>query len=1066
MQVYEAAIQKRRRAGHNIVNLEDYIDNVAIQCDLLQKINDLRVEADQYNISSAHNRVGMFQSLEKYVHSVHDQFVERRLAQEMPHLFDNLTQVFTGLASARENDFAGAATAAAASPLAVPVVQMGNGSAEHLSLYCASRVGLETIRIWKQLSLHELQPSLSKSMDDFAAKLTETLVTQRPPAVTDAAAAGVYKTSNATVVLFFDHIQHDTPEDHVEAQSRVLTCLKMLTDNLVDDPPHSLMDVDVDGSGRANRTMQLLNCNDIMSPPVWCLPLAHSPQYLAQLWRLAEEAHQGDLYVPLEFDTEWISEDPYHTSSEEEGGSARRNRSGSSSGNLMRNVELDDPWTGAMDEAQREAFTKLLTPQGVDHLVAKVIKRMDTKAAARTSRNQKVTVSRSSRNDDHRTAAHSNAGSATSSAASVERASSSNNSRVLEAPEAVAVKTPMGPGTLIQNYRRDGMVSVKLQWGAIGHYRKECVEVAGGSAGGTVDRKAERQSYSAAQAFYVNGSAGRFLHNDMELHNIMARLVTLVRVQRIIGDFVAINHANLSLYMHGRTSSGLTKTIEGTITRWVEKFDQDKLSDLLDLAEQAVSKGTPIDPQDFIKLLEKCAMPAGQVSAVKKDKDPPPAHAAKAERRVSDVHKELAKLADRPTTAPKVMTTLPSMASTPAPASAPVKVHKERSKTPTDVRTLARYTKDGEILRELMLAIMRNRKISQGSIANEYYKHFRYETSQGGVSAWFHFRGNSSTFDAMNHCALMWAEDQKGHLTAEEQATLAAVNKRMEPGQQGHQFPSHHGSISSQGATDASLGMQESSSGASYPESQEYTPVIKTEEPLGAPLVDSSSVANGVANGVHTSLPAVSSQDARADAANSVSDNEMSVDADQESGADDSDRDEGTSTVDGQIDVDVAAEPTISNGDANSHFVPLPAAVLTSKSSVSTVSELCLTAPLLGGKDSAHHETSMMVLPLGETAHSLSVSPVVPQSIHSATSNGTSADAPLPAPPVEIRTIDDLHSSVVYEMNRRKVSQSKAAVEANLRDLGMGQPALSKFLSIASINNNDRGKMFSDYMVK
>jgi hypothetical protein len=36
----------------------------------------------------------------------------------------------------------------------------------------------------------------------------------------------------------------------------------------------------------------MLNCNDIMSPPLWVLPLVHSPQYLAHLWELAEEAKQ------------------------------------------------------------------------------------------------------------------------------------------------------------------------------------------------------------------------------------------------------------------------------------------------------------------------------------------------------------------------------------------------------------------------------------------------------------------------------------------------------------------------------------------------------------------------------------------------------------------------------------------------------------------------------------------------------------------------------------------------------------------------------------------------------
>lgn len=1069
---------------------------MAVQRDLLQKINELRIEADQFNISSAQSRVGMFQNLEKYVRSVQDEFVGRRLAREMPQLFDNLTQVLTGILPSPN---AGGSGISASVDGIMRDAQNG-ASAENLSLYCASRVGLETIRIWKQLSLHELQPSLVQSMEDFSAKLGKTLANQKPPTITDAAAASVYKASNSTVVLFFDHLQHDTPEDHVEAQSRVLTCLKMLTDHLVDDPPHSLMDVDVNieesegsggGTGKANRTMQLLNCNDILSPPVWCLPLAHSPQYLAQLWRLAEEANQGDLYVPLEFDTEWISEDPYHTSSDDEGSAVRRNRTGpsSSTGNLMRNVELDDPWVGAMDEAQREAFTKLLTPMGVDHLVAKVIKRMDSKVAARTNRSQKVSLSRAARGDDRSSAAHSNGASA-SNPTPTSVSSSNGNSRVLEPAEPVPVKTSMGPGTLIQNYRRDGILSVKLQWGAVGHFRKENVEIVGGNTGGgdAGNRKAERQSYSAAQAFYVSGSAGRFLHNDMELHNIMARLVTLVRVQRIIGDFVAINHANLSLYMHGRTSSGLTKTIEATITRWVEKFDQDKLSVLLDTAEQASSKGSPIDPQEFIRMLQKCAMPEGQVSVVKKDANPPPAHSAKAERRVSDMHKELARLADRPssskisavaatsssTTEVPAMTTAAAAvitnASPAAPPAAALKVHKERSKTPTDVRTLARYSKDGETLRELMLVIMRNRRISQGSIANEYYKSFRYETSQGGVSAWFHFRGNSNTFDAMNHCALMWADDQKHYLTAEEQATLALVNKRMsqEPGQQNHQFASHngHSSAGSQG-TRGTDGAVESTSNVDASQDRESTEVQTEVIPASSEPV--------------SHIPTTSEPAAVRTQKSVESDTEMSVDAGQESGGEDRERDVKSTAANRQNKKATTASVTDNRISTSAKLFASPPSSGTVKTTSTNFCDFVLglgdANPLLSGGTSALHATSELALPVQEAAalsapHTLVAPtptpalPTAPTMSMSIPAVSMTENAPPPAPPVMIRTIDDLHGAVVYEMNRRKVSQSKAAIEANLRDLGMGQPALSKFLSIASINNNDRGKMFSDYMVK
>ena len=48
-------------------------------------------------------------------------------------------------------------------------------------------------------------------------------------------------------------------------------------------------------------------CNDVRGPPLWALPLVHSPKYLSQLWGFAEEAKRDDLFVPLEFDSEWES---------------------------------------------------------------------------------------------------------------------------------------------------------------------------------------------------------------------------------------------------------------------------------------------------------------------------------------------------------------------------------------------------------------------------------------------------------------------------------------------------------------------------------------------------------------------------------------------------------------------------------------------------------------------------------------------------------------------------------------------------------------------------------------
>ena len=53
---------------------------------------------------------------------------------------------------------------------------------------------------------------------------------------------------------------------------------------------------------RKDRTLIIHSCNDVTSPPLWELPLVHSPYYLGQLYEFAEEARRDDLFVPLEFD--------------------------------------------------------------------------------------------------------------------------------------------------------------------------------------------------------------------------------------------------------------------------------------------------------------------------------------------------------------------------------------------------------------------------------------------------------------------------------------------------------------------------------------------------------------------------------------------------------------------------------------------------------------------------------------------------------------------------------------------------------------------------------------------
>jgi len=812
--VFEAAVQKRKSAGLQLTSLEDFIDNVSEQQQLLRRINELRIEVDRYNVSSAENRFVTFQGVQKYVQNVHSDFIQMRLSIEIPQLFDNLVSTFTQSTSLLDHSVHPGASSAVP-----PSMQESS-----LSLQCAARVGLETVRIWRQLELNHCHPNIDQSIYNFEQRLMKALEHQPVPSVIDADALNIYRVSNATVVLYFDHLHHDTPEDHVETQSRVSTCMRAIRDRMHEE--QRKIDMDRDDAVPDKRQLVILNCNDVVSPPLWCLPLAHSPRYLSQLWKLSDEAQRGDLYVPLEFDTEWISEDPYHTSSDEEEASrVKMSRSAVPTAVLMRTIEMDPSWCDAFkDSACREAFTKTLTPVGADFLVNKVISKMEQKANQKITRTQKQAVNRSKAEKD-------NDGATNKSTQSLKANSSASRASIAQALRDREVKTPYGIGKIVEQLRSDHLVAVRLQWGAVGYFRKDCIEYSGGQHHNDWDD--DKLFYSAAQAVYVMGSGeDRFTFHNMSLHNVAARVIHLVKTQRLVSEKLSCSHANLSLYMHGRSSAGLTTTVEAALTRWIDTADKNKFMSLLAQAEAIeAQEGVCLDDGFFMKELNRlikerrssvqhiqqqqqsltsvvaakqdlkpvCIANDRSVSTTKQQEVKPITHktiVATAVGSPSGSSKQCLLIddsffsmrsplksivADRSTSFSPGGRLLKSFSMDPDEAVSPMVSSPQLStKSLTDPKLSAKYSPEGQILRELVLAVMQKLRMSQSSLPNDLYRRYRYETSHSIVSSWFAFRDSKDSFEHMTRCILIWMEDHRSHLSDEDQSRLVRVNELMD----------------------------------------------------------------------------------------------------------------------------------------------------------------------------------------------------------------------------------------------------------------------------------------------
>eukprot|EP01038_Epipyxis_sp_PR26KG_P010232 gene10232-13764_t len=951
----EAAILKRKNAFSEVENIESYIGSAMAQRDLLKKINMLRVEVEDYNQSSANARIKVFNEMNDYINNIKSEFVSKRLVKELPLLLDNLIKIFN---------------ISTVQPIKSSFIKTENAdnkyeTCDNIPLQCAIRCGIETIRIWKQLNSESIYSELNDKIVSFEKELKSLLenlvqdehINKKQFSYDDN--NKINNLSGQTVVLYFDHIHHETPLEHVEGQSRVQTCLKLLfarlsSNGLENEFIDSNNDLDSNEfsenlshkrAAQRQRSLKMVNCNDIISPPLWCLPLTHSPQYLSHLWKLAKEANTGDFFVPLEFDTEWESEDPYKCSSDDEDMSFLRGRTAANSTKLKKNIEVNEELIEVLG-SNKEIFTSTLTPSDGDFLVAKVVKQLELQSnrfsKLKQNGNDAESKSKSNNNDDtsHR----------------------------------FEVKTPYGNGYVVNpDYGDDlnAMVEVNLVWGAIGYFRSNVVELVNplqaklGNSNGS--NYSNQNSKSLKNGSNVPNNDKRFMHTDLKLHWLLHRLISRIKVQRNISEWAGLNHASLSLWMHGRTSPGLNRTLEGGIKNWLSKYDRSNLDRLLDETEND-DFTAPNYASEFMKKLQSLKIDPTSLNGnehddmmeVDNDNDEELVINGPVER-ANAVRYATEKIQKRNMSHGSNNT---SVGWNPSKNRSSLKENESYTERIENNKSIEVNTNqlvdnsnsklldstEGEVLRQLMNTVMSNTKISQSGLANEYYKYFREETSQGGVSSWFHYRGKPLVLERMTRCALMWLEDNQSTLSESERKSFERVSLAMNHKLHGKTNHENH-NISS-----------------SINNKQNFNNSIDLDDNVS--IVSDNPIA--MANTKKNSKP--------------LKNKELKV-----------------SSPRAQNEDEITSKPTAIEDNTIFESITKPSLI----------------------------DNNVLVLDLPK-----------------------------------VITIKDLHSAVIFELKRRKISQSKAAIEADLKNANLGQTAVSRFLSIATVTNNERGATFCKHMLR
>jgi len=209
----------------------------------------------------------------------------------------------------------------------------------------------------------------------------------------------------------------------------------------------------------------------------------HSPHYLGQLWRLAEEAKKKDLFVPLEFDTEWESDGEEEESDDEDLMQPRAQ--------LVTGLALTADLKSLGSEVS--ALEALLAPSDGDVLLSQ--------AMFAESRSTKAVV-------------------AECGGGGVEVLARGTN-----------VLTPYGAGTVKSEVRGDGILKIGLQWGGTGYFRAESVA--------STSTKRERIRYNRIQVAAVSEDEG---NKTLE---VFIALLEKLGVKRTIASVIGVNRSAL-----------------------------------------------------------------------------------------------------------------------------------------------------------------------------------------------------------------------------------------------------------------------------------------------------------------------------------------------------------------------------------------------------------------------------------------------------------------------------------------------------------------------------------------
>ncbi len=180
---------KAKKSKESVENFENFIDIVGTQSEVLTKVNAIKIQLDTFNSTSASNRLKLFDSLQIALQS-DSRVLQQRIKLEFPILLQNLSEIFRTMIKS------------------IDYVDKNRElcnelSDQPVSMYCAVRIGLETINLWRRLD-SSIDTAIDQLLNEFSAYLTGISMMLSDAPVTSIDCGTQFKDS--TVVLFYNHL--------------------------------------------------------------------------------------------------------------------------------------------------------------------------------------------------------------------------------------------------------------------------------------------------------------------------------------------------------------------------------------------------------------------------------------------------------------------------------------------------------------------------------------------------------------------------------------------------------------------------------------------------------------------------------------------------------------------------------------------------------------------------------------------------------------------------------------------------------------------------------------------